>query len=45
MFNAAVGYVTHIEILHLCMINSSTMWLYSYAVKMVRDTTTFLSEH
>jgi len=44
MFKAAVGYITHIEIWHLYTINSSTKWLYSYAVNMVHNTTTFISQ-
>ena len=44
MFNAAVGYITHIEIRHLCTINSGTMWQYSYAVNVVHNTTTFIPE-
>jgi len=28
MFNTALGYITRDEIWHLCMINSSTMWLF-----------------
>jgi len=44
MFNTAVGYITHTEIQHLCTINYRTMWQYSYAVNMVHNTTTFVSE-
>jgi hypothetical protein len=35
---------THSEIRLLCTTHSSTMWLYSYAVNMVHDTTKFMSE-
>ena len=36
-------HITHYEILHLFTINSSTMWLYYYAVNMVCNTKKFIS--